>query len=287
MADKKKEPRGLGIGALLSSISQNNAIADIPLAQIQVNPFQPRSEFNADALEELAESIRQHGLIQPITVRAMGGGDSYQLISGERRLRASKLAGLLAVPAFVRTANDEEMLEMALIENIQREELNAIEIAITYKRLMEEFKLHQDEVAHRVGKKRETVTNYLRLLKLPEAIQIGVQQAKISMGHARALVSIADFAIQMTIFKEIIEKDLSVRQVEQLAQLYKQNSSKDKEEKPKKALPLAHQDVQKRLTTLFDTRVQLRRNEDGKGQMVIHFSDDMDLNRILDILQQE
>jgi ParB family chromosome partitioning protein len=290
MADKKKEPKGLGIGALLSNINpeiqaQASTIAEISLIQIEVNPFQPRVDFDPIALQELADSIQQHGLIQPITVRSLGG-DKYQLISGERRLRASKLAGLPSVPAFVRVANDEEMLEMALVENIQREELNAIEVAITYKRLMEEFKLVQEDVARRVGKKRETVTNYLRLLKLPETIQLGIQQGKISMGHARALVGIGDFALQMSVFREILEKDLSVRQVEQLAQLYKQNSTKTPAT-PKNELPLPHQDLQRKLTSLFSTRVQLRRSADGKGQMVIHFQNDSDLNRILDILEQE
>lgn len=286
MSDKKKENKGLGIGALLSSISQNNAISDIPVSSIETNPYQPRTEFDELLLHELADSIRQHGLIQPITVRSLGP-DQYQLISGERRLRAAKLAGLLALPAFVRTANDEQMLEMALVENIQRAELNPIEVAITYKRLLEEFNLTQEETALRVGKKRETITNYLRLLKLPEAIQLGLQQHKISMGHARALVAIPDFALQMTVFKEIIDKGLSVRQAEQLAQLYKQTTENPKaEEAPAPRLPLAHQEVQKRLEAFLSTRVQLSRGDNGKGKMVIHFSDDEDLNRILDMLQQ-
>ena len=289
MADKKKESKGLGIGALLSNINPEiqsnpstvNNISQIELANIEVNPYQPRVEFDPVALQELADSIHQHGLIQPITVRSLGG-NKFQLISGERRLRASKMAGLQAVPAFVRQANDEEMMEMALVENIQRAELNAIEVAITYKRLMEEFKLVQEDVARRVGKKRETVANYLRLLKLPESIQVGLQKGQISMGHARVLVGIDDFALQMSIFREIIEKDLSVRQVEQLAQLYKQNKTKVAPEK--EILPNAHQDLQKKLASLFSTRVQLKRNNDGKGQMVIHFENDEDLNRILDLI---
>lgn len=291
MADKKKESKGLGIGALLSNInpeiqtptSSVNHIAQIDLQQIEINPFQPRVEFDPIALQELSDSIKQHGLIQPITVRSLGG-DRYQLISGERRLRASKMAGLQSVPTFVRQANDEEMLEMALVENIQRAELNAIEIAITYKRLMDEFKLVQEDVARRVGKKRETVANYMRLLKLPESIQVGLQQGKLSMGHARVLVGIDDFALQMSIFREIIEKDLSVRQVEQLAQLYKQNTAKPVAEKV--TLPLAHQDLQRKLASLFSTRVQLKRNADGKGQVTIHFENDEDLNRILDVIEK-
>lgn len=295
--DNKKKNKGLGIGALLSGINPaiedqqevvknlSSTVGNIPIEHIEVNPFQPRVDFDAVALQELAESIRVHGLIQPITVRHLGC-EKFQLISGERRLRASKLAGLVEVPAFVRVANDEEMLEMALIENIQRQDLNAIEVAITYKRLMEEFRLVQEDVAVRVGKKRETVTNYLRLLKLPEEIQLGIQQGKISMGHARALINMGDFALQMSVYKEIIEKDLSVRQVEQLAQLYKQQTS-PVSASPKNMLPSAHQQLQQKLASLLSTKVQLKRATDGKGQIVIHFTNDEDLNRILDVLDQD
>ena len=293
MSDKrkdKKEGKGLGIGALLSNINPEieqpvaSGVNEIDLEHIEVNPYQPRVDFDPVALAELADSIRQHGLIQPITVRRLGG-EKYQLISGERRFRACKLAGLTAVPAFVREANDEEMMEMALIENIQRQDLNAIEVAITYKRLMEEFSLTQELVAQRVGKKRETVTNYLRLLKLPETIQLALQQGKISMGHARALVGIGDFALQMGVFAEIIEKDLSVRQVEQLAQRYREAAvAPQGKAAPAIKLPLAHQDLQKRYAHWLSTRVILRRAPTGKGQMVIHFQSDDDLNRILDLL---
>ncbi len=294
MSDKrkdKKENKGLGIGALLSNINpeieQPAAIGvqEIAVNQITVNPFQPRTDFDPQALAELADSIRQHGLIQPLTVRHLGG-DDYQLISGERRLRASKLAGLQTVPVFVREANDEDMMEMALIENIQRQDLNAIEVAITYKRLMEEFSLTQELVAQKVGKKRETVTNYLRLLKLPETIQLALQQGKISMGHARALVGIGDFALQMSVFREIIDKDLSVRAVEQLAQRYREAAVTTTQSKPALKLPLAHEDLQRRFAHWLSTRVVVQRAPTGKGQMVIHFQSDEDLNRILDILDK-
>ncbi len=227
-----KKNKGLGVGALLSGINTNidaedkkelvsqlsNTATEIPLAYIEPNPFNPRVEFDAEALSELAESIKIHGLIQPITVRHLGG-DKFQLISGERRWRASKMAGLEAVPAYVRIADDDAMLELALIENIQRQDLNAIEIATTYDRLMEELKLTHDTLSKRVGKKRSTVSNYLRLLKLPANIQAAIKAEELTMGHARALVNIEDIAVQAIISKEVIDKGLSVRQVEHYAKL--------------------------------------------------------------------
>lgn len=289
--------KGLGIGALLSGINPeiveqkkeltqklSNTINYIPLIDIEVNPFQPRSEFDQEALQDLSLSIRTHGLIQPITVRHLGGG-KYQLISGERRLRASHLANLEEIPAFVRLANDEEMLEMALIENIQRQDLNPIEIAITYKRLMEEFKLTQEELAPRVGKKRETISNYLRLLRLPEMIITGVQKGQITMGHAKALINLGDIALQISLFKEIIEKGLSVRQVEQLAQTYKQQPNTALAEKK---IPFAHQMVQQQLTQLFNSKVQIKSNPNsGKGQIIVHFETDEDLKRLFEIIEKD
>src|SRR5690606_4499484 len=199
------------------------SVNPIRVEDIEVNPFQPRTEFDTSALEELAESIKLQGLIQPITVRRMSE-NSYQLISGERRLRASRLAGLTEIPAYVRTANDQQMLEMALIENIQRENLNAIEVALSFQRMIDECDLKQEELGDRVSKSRSTVTNYLRLLKLPPSIQASIRDGKISMGHARALVNVAEVEMQLFIHQEIIKKGLSVRKVEELVRMLQQNA---------------------------------------------------------------
>ncbi len=293
MEKDKKKSRGLALGAVFQTIDTNiesknlgyqpNSVSFISLTQIEVNPYQPRQEFAPEALQELANSILQYGLIQPITVRHLGG-ESFQLISGERRLRACRLAKIEQIPAFIRRANDEEMIAMALIENIQRQDLNAIEIAITYKRIMEEFELTQELTAQRVGKTRETVTNYLRLLKLPEEIQLGLQAEKITMGHARAIIGLSDYALQMSVYKETIEKNLSVRAVENLVQKLKENQL-NKVQNPAKAKPSAAVDaVQKQIAALLSSRVQLRQNPKGQGQIVIHFADNEDLNRILELL---
>ena len=224
-APKKKSVLGRGLGALLEdSNSENNknlepssvgTMNEINLDQIEVNPYQPRTHFDRVALEELADSIKLQGIIQPITVRQLSEGE-FQLISGERRFQASKIAGLKSIPAYVRTADDQQMLEMAIIENIQRENLNAIEIALSYQRLLSECKIKQEELGERVGKNRTTVNNYLRLLKLPPDIQAGLRDNKISMGHARALINIEDVDKQLHIYKQTVEEELSVRKVEQL-----------------------------------------------------------------------
>lgn len=228
-----KKNKGLGIGALLSTMNTNieaeekkelisqlsTSVNEIPLTSIEANPFNPRVEFEEEALQELAESIKLHGLIQPITVRHLGE-ERFQLISGERRLRASKIAGLQSVPAYVRIAGDDAMLELALIENIQRQDLNSIEIANTYERLMEELKITHETLAKRVGKKRSTVSNYLRLLKLPASIQAAIKEDKITMGHARALVNVENLSLVNVVCKEIIEQDLSVRKTEYFAKLF-------------------------------------------------------------------
>lgn len=246
---KKKGGLGRGLNALITGSYERNedpvknpapvaalhAIAEIPLTTIQTNPFQPRTHFDADALEELAESIKMQGIIQPITVRILAE-NTYQLISGERRLQASKLAGLTNIPAYIRQANDQQMLEMALIENIQRENLNAIEIALSYQRLLSECNLKQEELGDRVGKKRTTVTNYLRLLKLPPAIQIGLRDNKIGMGHARALINIQDVDKQLDVYKRIVAEELSVRKVEELArQLNNEPNQNQPATKPEQA----------------------------------------------------
>ncbi|MGH1335772.1 MAG: ParB/RepB/Spo0J family partition protein [Aureispira sp.] len=296
----KRKNKGLGIGALLGTIdadidsSKNkqevvkdlaNTVAFIPLQSIEVNPFQPRVDFDPNALQELSDSISVHGLIQPITVRHLGNG-KFQLISGERRLRASKMASLEEIPAFIRLANDQEMLEMALIENIQRQQLNPIEVAITYGRLMKECQLTHQQLAERVGKGRTTITNFTRLLSLPEAIQKSVERRDITMGHAKALLGTDNYAFQMAAFKSIVDKHLSVRQAEDLVKLYKSDKSKPTTKTPS---PLSHnyKKVQSELSSLFSTKVDLKADDKGKGKIVINFVNTEDLNRILDLLESE
>ncbi len=293
---KKKNPAlGRGLSALLDDASEVNTrstesvsagnIAMIPVSAIEANPFQPRTDFEPRALEELAASISMHGLIQPVTVRKMGF-DTYQLISGERRTRAAMMAGLSQIPAYVRTANDQGMLEMALIENIQRSELNAIEIALSYQRLMEECDLKQEELGDRVGKERSTVTNYLRLLKLPEEIQLGIKQGQIGMGHARAMISMEDPEAQMRLFQEIIENKMSVRDVETMVKETKKSPG---------TLP-AYNSVSgtdwdpeiDRISESFSQRLQaavhLKNGIKGKGKIVISYKNREDLERILNLI---
>jgi ParB family chromosome partitioning protein len=300
MAKKvKKSELGLGIRALLSDIEGGdgvqketafkeltNTVAMLPLSQISINPFQPRKEFNPDAIQELSDSIKVHGLIQPITVRSLGG-DSYQLISGERRMRASNLAGLEAIPAYIRAAaNDQEMLELALIENIQRQDLNPIEISITYQRLIDECKLTHEGLSGRVGKKRSTITNFLGLLKLPPQIQQGLKDKKISMGHAKALNAIQDYAVQISLFNEIVDKQLSVRATEDFVRQINNPNSNGKNGSKKKSLPVEYQDVQNRISSALESRVNLKLKSKGKGQIIINFTSDNELNRLLDIFEE-
>jgi ParB family chromosome partitioning protein len=295
----KKDEFGKGIRALLDNIEEEyqqvtvsasnsfNALdssVKIPLSQIEVNPFQPRADFDSERLDELAESIRVHGVIQPITVRSLGNG-RFQLISGERRLRASKQAGIKEIPAFVREAGDQEMLELALIENIQREDLNAIEVAVNYKRLIDECSLTQEELAARVGKNRTTVTNYLRLLKLPPDVQKGIKEKKIDMGHARALVNVEDPVAQLTIYKETIQKELSVRQVEDLVKQYTSPAAPKAKMPVNDNLPLAYRKIQDELSSLFSTKVKIRKFRGEHGELIITFYSDDDLDRILDVMQ--
>jgi ParB family transcriptional regulator, chromosome partitioning protein len=294
---KKRNALGRGLTALLSDNAPNDrdhgadqlprsaGINEIPLKNIEVNPYQPRTYFDKDALEELAESIKIQGIIQPITVRQLAQ-NSYQLIAGERRFQASKLAGLESIPAYVRTADDQQMLEMALIENIQRENLNAIEIALSYQRLMSECNLIQEELGNRVGKNRATVNNYLRLLKLPPAIQAGIRDNRISMGHARALINVDNIDLQLAIFKKITDEELSVRKVEALVRDIMAGKhlpqEKGKESAPS-LLPELRQ-VQQKLTSHFGTKVQLKSDKGFKGEIKIPFVSGEDLNRILEIL---
>ena len=286
----KKRGLGRGLDAILQSpetditsadISGNyvaGAIAQIEIDKIETNPFQPRTDFDENALTELAESIKKQGVIQPVTVRKMGY-DKYQLISGERRLRASKLAGLKNIPVFIRVANDEQMLEMALIENIHRENLNAIEVAISYQRLLEECELTQDQLSEKVGKDRSTVANFLRLLKLPAEIQIAIRDGFITMGHAKALISISDKKKQLVILKRIIDEDLSVRQVEMLA---REKTVK----KQMNVLPESYKIQADALSKALQMGVKVSRDNKGKGSLTINFKNDVEFERLLDFINK-
>ncbi|MFD2512406.1 ParB/RepB/Spo0J family partition protein [Pontibacter locisalis] len=295
-AAKRKSGLGRGLGSLLegnkytgktesSTVNEVNTIADIAIDQIQTNPYQPRTHFDQAALEELAESIKVQGIIQPITVRQLDQ-NTYQLISGERRYQASKIAGLTEIPAYIRKADDQQMLEMALIENIQRENLNAIEIALSYQRLLTECSLKQEELGDRVGKKRTTVTNYLRLLKLPPDIQIALRDNLISMGHARALINIDTIEQQLDVFKEVVAKELSVRKVEELVRNL-QNAKKKPDNQQKLHFGKYDEElksVETKLTSQFGTKIQVKANNEGKGEIKIPFVSVDELNRILEIL---
>lgn len=256
-------------------------ISLVRIAQIEANPFQPRQDFNPDALIELAQSIRELGLIQPITVRKIAA-QKYQIISGERRFRAAQMAGVEEVPVYIRTANDQAMLEMALVENIQRENLNALEVAISYKRLMEECNMNTEQLADRVGKDRTTVTNYVRLLKLPPEIQVGIIEKKISMGHARALINAEPEGRQLKIYKQILDKDLSVRKVEELV---KEDDTPTLFKTQKVILPIEFQKMQADLRLKFGKKAKLQRNEHGLGKIELPFATDDDLQRIIDMLE--
>ena len=290
----KKNALGRGLGALieeadtLKSDSRSEAVIaptyEIDINKIVENPFQPRKNFDEDALVELSTSIREIGIIQPITVRKIEH-NKYQLIAGERRLRAAKLAGLVLVPAFVREAEDQDMLEMALVENIQREDLDAVEVAIGYQRLIEECNLTQENLSLRVGKKRSTITNYLRLLKLPAEIQLGIRDKKISMGHARALVNIEDVEKQIFVFNKTVADDLSVRGVEELVRKINTPVSADNKS-GSGILPEEYQQLTNHLSKFLNTKVDLKRNNKGKGSIVIPFGSDDELERIMGIFDK-
>jgi ParB family chromosome partitioning protein len=296
---QKKSALGRGLGALLQDSPQKNkpqelmpapssaGIYEIMLTEIQVNPYQPRIHFDKESLQELADSIQVQGIIQPITVRKLEDG-AFQLISGERRFQASKIAGLDKIPAYVRTANDQQMLEMALIENIQRENLNALEIAQSYQRLLAECDLKQEELGVRVGKNRTTVNNYLRLLKLPPDIQAGIRDQKISMGHARALINIEDIDKQLALFKRTVEEELSVRKVESLVKSLNDGPEEKPENNKKELDPVRKYEIgkiQNKLASHFGTKVQLKTDPKNKGEIKIPFRSAEDLNRILEILE--
>jgi ParB family chromosome partitioning protein len=291
MAIQKKTGLGRGLSAILESpetditskdISGNyvaGAIANLPVEKIETNPFQPREDFDESSLIELSQSILEQGIIQPLTVRKMGY-DKYQLISGERRFRAAKIAGIDSVPCYIRVANDEQMLEWALIENIQRENLNAIEIAISYNRLIEECTLTQDELSKKVGKNRTTVTNYLRLLKLPAEVQAAIREGSISMGHARSIINVENDTKQILITRKIIAEELSVRDVEKLVrQLDKVVAPVTKAGKI--SLPLKYETMKDSIQERLNRKIELKRTPKGKGSIIIPFVSDDDLQAII------
>ncbi|PDH47257.1 MAG: chromosome partitioning protein ParB [Bacteroidetes bacterium MED-G21] len=300
---KQKKALGRGLSAILSNpktdITQTTtknitatplgAVGQIKLNTIQVNPFQPRTHFNKEALQELSLSIKELGVIQPITVRKLGY-DKYQLISGERRLRASKLAGLNSIPAYIRVANDQEMLEMALVENIQRKNLDALEIALSYQLLIDECQLTQEKLSQRVGKKRSTVTNYLRLLRLNPIIQAGIQDQMIGIGHAKTLLNIEDEKLQLQLYKDIISNSLSVRQTETMAKKLKSSDAelKNKSKLPHKTPPpFSIQKLSNEFERRTNCKTEINMQKNGKGKLIVSFKNEEQLQQLIKCLQSE
>jgi ParB family chromosome partitioning protein len=285
----RKNALGRGLGALIEDAESPrfkvSAINEIDLDQIELNPFQPRKNFDEESLQELASSIKEIGIIQPITVRELDG-NKYQLITGERRYKAARMAGLESIAAYVRKANDQNMLEMSLVENIQRVDLDSIEVAISYQRLIEECNLTQEMVSDRVGKKRSTITNYLRLLKLPAEIQLGIRDKVISMGHARAVINIPDQETQLEIYRDILKNDLSVRKVEEIVRKISTASETPSEPKQVEVTHEEYESLRTHLSEFFQTNIELKRNNKGNGRIVIPFKSDEDLERILTILDK-
>lgn len=293
----RKQALGRGLSALLkdpandiTSVDDKNAdkvvgsIVELELESIEVNPFQPRTSFNEESLRELASSIRELGVIQPITVRKLGF-NKYQLVSGERRYRASKLIGLETIPAYIRIANDQESLEMALVENIQRQDLDPIEIALSYQRLIEEIEVTQEELSDRVGKNRSTISNYLRLLRLDPIIQTGMRDGFITMGHGRALINIEDLNDQLDIYEAILSRNLSVRETEALVREYK--NPKEKAASKKSDIPPFAKKAKKELSEFFETSVEVKVTKSGKGQLVVPFKNQAEFDRILMLIKSE
>lgn len=291
----KRKALGRGLDSILSSPNTDitsedisgsfvaGAIAEIDISKIETNPFQPRTDFDEMILRELADSIKVQGIIQPITVRKMGY-DKYQIIAGERRLRASQMAGITHMPAFIRVANDEQMLELALIENTHREDLNAIEIAISYQRLIDEINLTQEKLSEKIGKSRSSIANFLRLLKLPPNVQVALRDGFISMGHARALISLPNKKNQERILKSIIDKGLNVRQTEDLVRIIT-SPPPAKEKVPTSTIPERFKDVPAILSSRLGTKVNLKRNNNGIGTIVISFKNDEDLDKIISLIR--
>lgn len=288
----KRNALGRGLDSLISmddvQTGGSSAINEIPISQISPNPDQPRNFFDETALEELATSIRELGIIQPLTLRKVSS-ENYQIISGERRYRAAKLAGLDSVPAYIRTATDTELTEMALIENIQREDLNAIEIALTFKKLIEQYNLTQERLSERIGKKRTTIANFLRLLKLPAEIQLGLRDHLLEMGHARAILMVEKPSLQLKLYNETIKKSLSVRQVESLAKQYQEAADKGQETdvvSPKRLNNNDYRILQKHLSTAFSTEVKFTCDVNGKGKITFPFKNEMELERLISIFDK-
>lgn len=295
---KKRSALGKGLSALLENADTDittstghgivGSVSTISISSIEANPFNPRTSFEKEALQELSQSISIHGIIQPLTVRKLGR-DKYQLISGERRFRASQLAGLEEVPVYIRVANDQTMLEMALVENIQREDLNAMEVALSYQRLIDDCSLTQDQLSQKVAKSRSSITNYIRLLKLPAPIQAGVRDSLISMGHARALVSAGDEALQLEIFDRVINENLSVREIEALIKGERIEAPKAKSD-DKKVSPTSISENQytfkEHLGDRLAVKVDIKKSTNGSGQIVLKFNSENDLNRIIELLNK-
>ena len=281
----KKNALGRGLGALIEldnvQTAGSSQINEIPLDSIEANPNQPRKTFDAEALEELAASIKELGVVQPVTLREISEG-RYQIISGERRCRASRMAGLTSIPAYIKTADDEALMEMALVENIQREDLNAIEIALSYQRLIDEYKFTQERLGEKVGKKRATVTNDLRLLKLPAEVQLGLEAGKIEMGHARALVSIQDPADMIRIYEETVKNGYSVRKLEDIVK----RLSEKPEPKKKTQKTSDYDALSNRLAHVFKSKVKIDRNSKGSGKIVLSFTNDEQFENIMSILDR-
>lgn len=289
----KKNVLGKGLGALLQDAAEevkprgaSSAMQEeLKLDDIRPNPNQPRTVFDEDSLNELATSIKSIGIVQPITVRELSDG-KYEIVAGERRYRASRMAGLTTIPAYIRKVEEDEVLELALIENIQREDLNAIEIAFSYQRLIDECRLTQDALSERVGKNRTTISNYLRLLRLPAEIQLAIKERLISMGHARAIINIEDTETQFMIFEQILKYDFSVRKVEEIVrELTLAGGEEKKEKKEKKVLPISdYVKLEEHLSRYFGSKVDFKRNEKGRGKIVISFKSDVELERIVGML---
>ena len=283
----KRNALGRGLDSLISlgdiQTDGSSAISDIDLDRISPNPDQPRRSFDEEALNELATSIREIGVVQPLTLRLLDDGD-YQIIAGERRWRAAKIAGLDSVPAYVRTASDSELTEMALIENIQREDLNAIEVALCFRKLIDTYNLTQERLSERIGKKRATIANHLRLLKLPAEIQLGLRDRKLDMGHARAILAIDDPKLQLKVYKKILDEGLSVRAVEKLIRQIteKQNTEKD----PSKKTVNPYSGLATDLSKVFDIPVKIVRNNSGKGSVSFSFASDDELTRLVQLFDQ-
>lgn len=295
MAVHKKYPAlGRGLDALISTdeaiyTGGSSSINEVRIDKIKANPDQPRREFSPDGLQELAESIKQIGIIQPITLREMGD-DSYQIIAGERRWRASQLAGLTTIPAYIRTASDESMMQMALVENIQREDLNAIEIALAYQKLIEQYNLTQDKLSEKVGKNRATIANYIRLLKLPAEVQVALQNKEVDQGHARALLGLNKPSLQVKLFREIKKHGYSVRQVEEMVKSL-QNGGKMQSGKVIRAggsrhLPEEYKELRNRLSEVFSAKVQMSCSPQGKGKITIPFANEEELEHIIGVLDK-